>query len=211
MGKLVEAVAEFSRLTALKPDDFMAQYNLGCGLLSLERVDEAERAFIRAAELEADNGAVYFQLAKLCKKLDRLEEALVHLKRTVDLQPNWAKAWRLFGEYLLEKGSDDEALFAFKSALKINGEDAAALSGLAVLYGRAGLNQEIALSLSRRSVELEPDNILLVQRLIELLLQYREMDEALVLCEQAITMAPHNEKFRQLQEEITEAQRALTS
>ena len=211
MGKSAEAVTVFSRLTTLKPDDFMAQYNLGCGLLSLERMDEAERAFIRAAELEPDNGAVCFQLAKLCKKLNRLEEALVHLKRTVDLQPNWAEAWRLLGEYLLQKGSNDEALFAFKSALKINGKDATALSGLAALYARTEFNQEIALSLARRSVELEPDNILLLERLIELLLQYRELDQAQVMCERAITTAPDNEKLRQLQEEIAENQRALTS
>jgi tetratricopeptide (TPR) repeat protein len=211
MGKLKEAVAEFSRVTELEPNDFMAQYNLGCGLLSLERVDEAESAFSRAAELEPDNAAAYFQLAKLGKKQNRLEEAIAHLKRTVELKPSWAKAWRLYGEYFLEQGSDDEAMNAFKRALKINGKDAEALSGLAVLYGRAELNQEIAISLSRRSVELEPNNMLFVQRLVELLLQYRELDEALALCEQAMTIAPQNEKIRQLQEEITAAQRASTS
>jgi len=211
MGKLQEAVAEFSRVTELEPNDFMAQYNLGCGLLNLERADEAESAFSRAAELEPDNAAAYFQLAKLGKKQNRLEEAIAHLKRTVELKPSWAKAWRLYGEYFLEKGSDDEAMNAFKRALKINGEDAEALSGLAVLYGRAELNQEIAISLSRRSVELEPNNVLFVQRLVELLLQYRELDEALALCEQAMTIAPQNERIRQLQEKITAAQRESTS
>lgn len=211
MGKLKEAVAEFSRVTELEPNDFMAQYNLGCGLLNLERADEAESAFSRAAELEPDNAAAYFQLAELCKKQDRLEEAIVHLKRTVELKPSWAKAWRLYGEYFLEQGSDDEAMNAFKRALKINGKDAEALSGLAVLYGRAELNQEIAISLSRRSVELEPNNMLFVQRLVELLYRYRELEEAKVLCEQAMTVAPKNEKIRQLQKEIAAAQRASTS
>jgi tetratricopeptide (TPR) repeat protein len=211
MGKFEEAVAEFSRVTELEPNDFMAHYNLGCALLSLARRDEAEHAFLRAAELEPDNAAAHFQLAKLCRKHDRLEEALTYLGRTVDLNPSWAKAWRLFGECFLEQGNHEEAMDAFKKALKINGKDGAALSGLALLYGRTETNLEVALSLARRSVELNPANVLFAQRLVELLIQNRELDEALAQCERAVAMAPQQEQLRRLQEKITEAQRVSTS
>ena len=53
--------------------------------------------------------------------------------------------------------------------------------------------------------------MLFVQRMVELHLQYRELDEALAVCEQAMIIAPKNEKIRQLQAEITAAQRASTS
>ncbi len=211
IGKFEEAVAEFSRVTELEPNDFMAHYNLGCGLLSLARKGEAEHAFSRAAGLEPDNAAAYFQLAKLCRKQDRLEEALIHLGRTVDLNPNWAKAWRLFGECLLEQGSHEEAMDAFKKALKINGKDGAALSGLALLYGRTETNLEVALSLARRSVELNPANALFAQRLVELLIRNRELEEALAQCERAVAVAPQDEQLRRLQEKITAAQRVSTS
>ena len=211
MGKLEEAVAEFSRVTELEPNDFMAHYNLGCALLSLARKGEAEHAFSLAAELEPDNAAVHFQLAKLCRKQDRLEEALTHLGRTVDLNPNWAKAWRLFGECFLEQGNHEEAMDAFKKALKINGKDGAALSGLALLYGRTEANLEVALSLARRSVELNPASALFVQRLVELLIQNRELEEALAQCERAVAMAPQDEQLHRLQEKITAAQRVSTS
>jgi len=211
MGKFEEAVAEFFRATELEPNDFMAHYNLGCGLLSLARKGEAEHAFSRAAELEPDNAAAHFQLAKLCRKQDRLEEALTHLGRTVDLNPNWAKAWRLFGECFLEQGNHEEAMDAFKKALKINGKDGAALSGLALLYGRTETNLEVALSLARRSVELNPASALFAQRLVELLIQNRELEEALAQCERVVAMAPQDEQLRRLQEKITAAQRVSTS
>jgi Flp pilus assembly protein TadD len=178
MGKFEEAVAEFLRVTELEPNDFMAHYNLGCALLSLARKSEAERAFSQAAKLEPKNAAAHFQLAKLCRKQNKLEEALKHLGRTVHLNPNWAKAWRLFGECFLEQGNYEKAMDAFKKALKINGKDGAALSSLALLYGRTETNLEVALSLARRSVELNSANALFAQRLVELLLQNRELEEA---------------------------------
>ena len=211
MGKFEEAVAEFSRVTELEPNDFMAHYNLGCALLSLARKGEAEHAFSQAAELEPNNAATHFQLAKLCRKQDKLEEALRHLGRTVDLNPNWAKAWRLFGECFLEQGNHEEAMDAFKKTLKINGKDGVALSGLALLYGRTETNLEVALSLARRSVELNPANALFAQRLVELLLQNQELEEALAQCERAVAMAPQDEQLRLLQEKIATAQRVSTS
>ena len=211
MGEFEEAVTEFGRVTSLKPSDFMGQYNLACALLSLGREDEAEQAFTRAFKLEPKRAAPYFQLAKLCRKQNRLEEALNYLGQTVELKPHWAKAWRLFGECFLEQGKDAEAMNGFKKALKINGNDAAALSGLAILYRQVDSNLEIALSLARRSVELEPDNVLFCRRLAELLWQNRELEEALAQCRRAAAMAPEDEQVRQLQEKITAAQIVSTS
>ena len=211
MGQFGEAVNEFARVTSLKPSDFMGQYNLACALLSLGREDEAEQAFRRASELEPRRASPYFQLAKLCRKQKRLEEAQHYLSQTVELKPHWAKAWRLIGECFLEQGKDAEAMNGFKKALKINGNDAAALSGLAVLYARVDSNLEIALSLARRSVELEPNSVLFCRRLAELLWQNRELEEALALCRQAMAMAPGDDEIRLLQERITAAQRVSTS
>jgi tetratricopeptide (TPR) repeat protein len=211
MGKLEEAVTEFLRVTSLKPSDFMGQYNLGCALLSLGREDEAEQAFTRSSELDPERATPYFQLAKLCRKHDRLEEALNYLGKTVGLKPHWAKAWRLFGECFLEQGNDGEAMNGFKNALKINGNDAAALSGLAILYGRVESNLEIALSLARRSVELNSDNVLFCLRLAELLWQNGELDEAMVQCQRAAARVPDDKQIRQLLEKITAAQRVSTS
>jgi Flp pilus assembly protein TadD/GGDEF domain-containing protein len=211
MGQFGEAVNEFARVTSLKPGDFMGQYNLACALLSLGREDEAEQAFRRASELEPRRASPYFQLAKLCRKQERLEEAQHYLSQTVELKPHWAKAWRLIGECFLEQGKDAEAMNGFKKALKINGNDATALSGLAVLYARVDSNLEIALSLARRSVELEPNSVLFCRRLAELLWQNRELEEALALCRQAMAMAPADNDIRLLQERITAAQRVSTS
>jgi Flp pilus assembly protein TadD/GGDEF domain-containing protein len=211
MGQFEEAVNEFVRVASLKPGEFMGQYNLACALLNLGREDEAERAFSRASKLEPRRAAPYFQLAKLCRKQKRFEESLSYLTRTVELKPHWAKAWRLFGECFLEQGEDAEAMNGFKKALKINGNDAAALSGLAILYARVDSNLEIALSLARRSVELEPNSVLFCRRLAELLWQNRELEEALALCRQATAMAPADDDIRLLQERITAAQRVSTS
>jgi len=211
MGQFEEALTEFTRVTSVKASDFMGQYNLACALLNLGREDEAERAFTRASKIEPKRAAPYFQLAKLCRKQNRLEEALHFLGQTVELKPHWAKAWRLFGECFLDQGKEAEAMNGFKQALKINGNDAAALSGLALLYGRVDSNLEIALSLARRSVELEPNSVLFSWRLAELLWRNQQLEEALAQCRRAAAMAPDDEQVLQLQEKITAAQGVSTS
>jgi tetratricopeptide (TPR) repeat protein len=211
MGKFEEAVNEFSGVAALEAEDFMPHYNLGCALLSLERLDEAERVLTRAAELEPNSPAVCLQAAQLYRRQNRLEEALVHLDRAVAMQPGWAQAWRLHGDCHLDKGADDEAMDSFKKALKFNGKDTAALSGLATCYGRTEANLEIGLSLARLSVELEPDNPQFLQRLAELLLKSQLIDEALKHYQRAVSLAPEDEQIRSLQRKIADAQRASTS
>jgi Flp pilus assembly protein TadD len=211
MGRIDEAAAEFSRVAALKTDDFMPHYNLGCALVSLGRAREGEQALKRAAHLDPSDPAVWFRLATLCKEEKRTEEAVSHLRRTVELRPQWLHAWRLLGISLLENGEDEEAMAAFKRALRLNAADAAALSGLAVVYGQREMNREVALSLARRSVQIEPANALYLERFARLLFQSGEVEEALTHCRRAAELAPEDGRIRALLAEIGGAQRASTS
>jgi Flp pilus assembly protein TadD len=211
MGRIDEAAAEFSRVAALRSDDFMPHYNLGCALVSLGRAQEAEQALKRAADLDPTAPAVWFQLATLCKEEHGIEEAVSHLRRAVELRPQWLHAWRLLGIWLLEKGEDEEAMAAFKRALQLNAADAAALSGLAVVYGQREMNREVALSLARRSIQIEPANALYLERFARLLFQSGEVEEALAHCRRAAELAPEDARIRDLLGEIVGAQRASTS
>jgi Flp pilus assembly protein TadD/GGDEF domain-containing protein len=211
MGRMAEAAAEFSKVASLNAGDFMPHYNLGCALVSLGRPRDAEQALKRAAELEPTAAGVSFQLAVLCKEEKRMGEALAHLSRTVESKPQWLHAWRLLGAWLLEQESDEEAMAAFKKALQLNAADAASLSGLAVAYGRKEMNVEVAVSLARRSVEIEPENALYLERYVRLLYQSGDADQALIHCRRAAEIAPEDGRIRELLAEIAGAHRASTS
>ena len=100
---------------------------------------------------------------------------------------------------------------AFKRALRLNAADAAALSGLAVLYGQREMNREVALSLARRSVQLEPGNALYLERFARLLFRSGEVEEALTHCRLAAEVAPEDSRIQELLGELAGAQRASTS
>jgi tetratricopeptide (TPR) repeat protein len=210
MGRMAEAAAEFSKVASLSAGDFMPHYNLGCALVSLGRARDAEQALKRAAELDPTAPGIWFQLAMLCKEENRMEEALAHLRRTVELRPQWLQAWRLLGAWLLDQESDEEAMAAFKKAVQLNAADAASLSGLAVAYGRKEVNLEVAVSLARRSVQLEPGNALYLERYARLLCQSGDADQAMIHCRRAAEIAPEDDRIRELLAAIAGAQRAST-
>ncbi|MBW1980563.1 MAG: tetratricopeptide repeat protein [Deltaproteobacteria bacterium] len=210
MGNMEEAVREFAIITASDEADFMPHYNLGRALWSLGREREAEEALKRAAELAPQEPGTWFQLATLQEQQGRLAEALRNLEKAVELKPRWPKAYRLLGEWLLRKGAHDRALLAFKKALKLHSDDARALSGLALIYSGRQANMEVALSLARRSVELEPDNILMLKRFAGLLLENQQWDEAARQCRRAAKLAPEDREIQRLMARIEEGQRMST-
>jgi cytochrome c-type biogenesis protein CcmH/NrfG len=69
----------------------------------------------------------------------------------------------------------------------------------------------VALSLARRSIQIEPGNALYLERFARLLLQSGEVEEALIHCRRAGELAPEGRRIRELLGEIAAAQRASTS
>ncbi len=73
----------------------------------------------------------------------------------------------------------DQAIAPYKTALRINPNDAVALSGLARCYELRNENLEIALSFCRQSVEIAPENGRTHLRLGRLLAKTEQLEEAL--------------------------------
>ena len=97
-------------------------------------------------------------------------------------------AFKLLGECLERLGRTKAAIQAYKRTVKINPEDADALSILGRLYARRGESPDVALVLCRQSVQLAPRNGRYHHRLGQVCLQQGELDEALAAFEKAKTL-----------------------
>lgn len=68
---------------------------------------------------EPESAITQYSLAHMLFRNEQYEEAIIHLEKTISLDPNFAKAYRLLGEIKLINKDDKGALTAFKTAMDI--------------------------------------------------------------------------------------------
>ena len=183
-----EAARLFERAVELAPEDFMAWYNLGQVRRRLGQNEEAASALDRAAEIKPDDFAVLFSLGRLRLSQGRPQAAADWFQRAAKLPKAAPVIQRWLGEAFARLDKEEEARQAFKAAVKSNPADASSLSWLGQLYlNRAG-DREVALSLTRQSVDLEPSNGLFRSRLGWALLMNGSFGEALDQFQTALSL-----------------------
>ncbi|MCP4118110.1 MAG: tetratricopeptide repeat protein [Desulfobacteraceae bacterium] len=155
----------FKRAIEVNPAEVMAIYNMGlvCDILgnkkrAIQYLEQASRLDDAIFEVELTVGNLLFQE----EKFDR---ALAHLARAKELNPKSGIPFKRMGEHYLEADRIDKAIVEFKRAIKLNPSDAASLSGLAHAFGLKEKNLEIAITLAKESIMLDPDTSLFRSRL----------------------------------------------
>ncbi len=90
-----DMVAEYRNALVDKPDDPVALYNVGLGMLYCGNYGAAGEAFRRVTELLPDDPSGYEKLAVVLAKLDRRDEATEYARKAHELDPKRASAIRL--------------------------------------------------------------------------------------------------------------------
>jgi len=93
-----------------------------------------------------------------------------------------------------------KAVESYRKAIKLNPNDAGALSALGHLFGEIGENIEIAIMFCRQSIEISPDNALYHHRLGTLYSKQNMLEAALNEFQKALKLGqdatPDIEKIR---------------
>lgn len=94
-----------------------AHAELGCALIDAGRVGEAETAFRKALELNAQHLPAKAHLSLIFWEYERLDEAQALAQEVVDQQPHNAIAWQTLGLVASKRYHQAEAIAAFEKAL----------------------------------------------------------------------------------------------
>jgi tetratricopeptide (TPR) repeat protein len=178
LGDQKAAISAFDDILRLDPDNLMANFNKGCSYILSGKHEEAEGALERAAELDPQNFEALFQLGKTALELGHAPKALSALSKAAALKGRRGPVHSLLGQARLLTGDPKGAMDSLKLAVRHNPDDAASLSSLGVLFLEENKDTRMALSLLRRSVELDPSNSLFRQRLGKLYFEMGMFPEA---------------------------------
>ena len=109
-GKISESLIASEKLVEIKPQDALANYNLGNTYRELAKFSKAEESYKKAISLKPDFSEAYYNLGIVSKKNSKLEEAEKYYKQAIHLQPNIAEAYNNLGTVLedLEKLNESE-------------------------------------------------------------------------------------------------------
>jgi len=88
------------------------------------RFAEAQAAYERAIAASPESAFLYRDLAVVEMKLHAFDPALAHALRGTELDPQDARAWIVLGEVREERGELDEAVAAYRTARKLEPDNA---------------------------------------------------------------------------------------
>jgi tetratricopeptide (TPR) repeat protein len=164
-GEFANAIDHFAAAIALEPGEALAHYNTGLVQQLVGKRDRAMTHFLAAEKCPQPLHEVALQLGKLYFEDGDLDKSMQYLEKAIAIHPRSGPAFSLQGDCLAALGRVDEAVAAYKKALRLNANDAASLSGLGWLYNSMDKNAEIARSFCRHSTEIAPQNGLYRHRL----------------------------------------------
>jgi tetratricopeptide (TPR) repeat protein len=118
-----------------------------------------------------------------------VDEAIARHLKAIELNPNFARAYRSLGIALGRKGQADEAIACFRKAIELDPKLAPAYGNLGLALGRKGGLDE-AISCHRKAIELNPKSANDHNSLGVALVRKSQVDEAIACFRKAIGLDP---------------------
>lgn len=158
-GKFDSALVHLQRAHAAAPQLPGMHLQLGRVYAALHRREDAERAFARALDLDADNPDAHLALSILRYRARDFRGAADHSMHAAGVSPGMARAHLVLGLSLAHLGEDEQAQIALRHALERDGSFILAHRALVLIYRKKSehkalvdLHQRAAMELKRRRV-----------------------------------------------------------
>ncbi|MDH3197258.1 MAG: alkaline phosphatase family protein [Candidatus Krumholzibacteria bacterium] len=129
-GEYLKAIEEYRRAIALRPDFPAAYNNMGVCYGKLKRYDEAEAAILKALELNPRDYFAMNNLAVMHIERGQLSKAIEVCRRAVAMEPGYVNGHVTLGGAYAMNRQFDLAEAAFRRALELDPQSAAATENL---------------------------------------------------------------------------------
>ena len=133
-----DAVTEFRKAVAAKPDSITARINLGGALTQVGDLKGAVEQFEEAIRIEPGKANAHYNLAVLLARQNKHEQAIEHLRAALSVDKNDLSARVLLAQQLLRSEHFDEALTEFSRVVQADPDNEAALFEQVRLLYRTG-------------------------------------------------------------------------
>jgi superkiller protein 3 len=202
---LDDEIGELKKLLAEDPEDFQAQCRLGEVYFAKGMLDEALENVSKAIEMaetirkQMDNSlAMYYaNRGTIQATKGNMDEAIVQYRKALAINPNDVLALFNLGRALSDRDEFMDAMPLFERLVDITPDDPLAWFQLAKVYEKLDLRHvsdlhtiDNAISAYRRALELDPHNLEAAFALMEVFMNLRKPEEAILVLEAAVESNP---------------------
>lgn len=185
-GDYTEALANFSKALALKPDYDLALINMANAYRALGRDDEALAGYEHYLRVDPKNAWVQYQAGEILLDRGEFDRASGYFRQALDIDPKVASARVALGVVALNRGDAATAERELRAALDVAPDVRLAHFNLGVIAESRG-DADAALAAYREEIARHDDAYKAVFNAARLL-QQRRSPEALGLFERAVAI-----------------------
>ena len=160
-----------------------------------------KRILIRILAVLAGSYSLYWLshynilLGQMFFEQGNIPKALYHFEKAAAGDPSDADLRYILGNIYYQQGTMTEAMKAYRECVELDSTNAGAMNNLAWLYSQMEIRLEEALDLSRRSLEIDPDNPIYLDTLAEIYYMKKEYYRALTYLRKAVEQNPPNLEY----------------
>jgi tetratricopeptide (TPR) repeat protein len=173
---------------------------LAAETLLQENSEKATETVRLVTEMAPDSLRAHFLSGQALSALDP-EDSARAFKRTLDIFPDFAPAWRALAHLEMRRGNPDAAIFLLDRALKGNPFYSAAAHDLGRLYAEKG-DMSHAVQAFRVAADLIPEIEIYTADLVKGLVNEGNVREAFALCGDYLELYPDSKYVMELYEAI---------
>lgn len=198
LNKIGQAESTYQKVIKLKPDYWAGYYDLGLFYFYQGRHEDALKQLHKVVKLEPEGFVAWNNLGALYYYLDQWGDARTAWERSLEIYPNY-RAYSNLGAFHHREKRYADAARMYEKALQLDEHDYQVWVNLASAYDQMPGEREKVLAAYQRAIQMaeerrkvNPRDPKVLSHLAECYVTVGERSKALLLVQQALTLAPDN-------------------
>jgi superkiller protein 3 len=166
-----------------------------CAYIQTSYWKDNESLWTRALACTSGNYVAQYNLGNALVKQGKLDDAIAHFQRSLEIQPGLAQPRYNLANALFKQGRLDEAIVQYRKSLEIEPENAEVLNNLGNALAMKGAD-DAAIAQYEKALDLQPGYSDAHYDLGQVLLKQGKLDDAIAQFRQAVGIKPEDAEVR---------------
>jgi protein O-GlcNAc transferase len=190
LGQLDDAIKNYEKAIAIKPDYAKVHFNLAGALQELGQLEDAVNSYEKTLEIEPDFAEAHNNLGNVFKELKQDDAAVQSYKKALVLKPDYVEAQYSLGITLQNLGQLEAAVNCYEKVLVIKPNFAEMYNNLGVVHQELG-QLDAAVKQLENGLTIKPDFAEAHNNLGNVFKELDQNDDAVKCFEKALVIQPN--------------------